>query len=324
MLPAALAAAIVAFSGSPSSALGSQQRTPDGDPVGSAPAAPQPAPQASTPVEALVVTAPSPAPGADAVKGFIGEVSAATPSGRYARWDRKVCPGVIGLKPEYAQKLNDRIAATAVAVGLQVGEPGCKANIIVVATDDSQALAAKVVKDNPTGFAKWDDDATRGRKALKDFVETPRPVRWWHVSRTRLADGSTYSEGDSVRVRQLGRLRATTRETFDHVVVIMDVRQIGVIRFEALADYVAMVALAQIEPDADPEGVTTILNLFADRAAGREPAAGLTEWDLAYLRGLYRAPAEAMRGERQARDIAREMQDQLDAPAAGDDEREEE
>ncbi|MFZ5669731.1 MAG: hypothetical protein ACOY4K_09560 [Pseudomonadota bacterium] len=288
-----------------------------------APVRAQPAPGAAPPpaeptaVEALVVTAP-PDPGVDAIKAFVGEVSAPTPSGRYARWDRTICPGVIGMKPDFARRLNDRIAAAALAVGLQVGEPGCKSNMIVVATSDSQALAAEVVKDNTTAFGKWDDGATRGRKALKDFVETPRPVRWWHVSRPMLADGSTYQQGESVRVRQLGRVRATTRETFDHVVIIVDVSRIGVIRFDALADYVAMVGLAQIEPDADPEGVSTILNLFNDRAAGRPPADSLTAWDLAYLRALYASRAEAIRGERQAGDIARGMGEQLGAPKAGD------
>ena len=45
---------------------------------------------------------------------------------------------------------------------------------------------------------------------------------------------------------------------------------------EQLADYVAMVTLAQIDPDADTRGYASILNLFQtpDAAPGQEGRAG--------------------------------------------------
>lgn len=302
--------------------------SPEGDPLGApgqAQAAPAPTPaRAPTPVrtppppatvEGLVVTAKPLQPPVDSIGSFVSGISAPSAKGRLARWDRKICPGVTGLKKEYAQHIVDRIATVAVAVGLEVGAPGCKANLLVVATDDAQGLARKAVDDNPSIFGRYEDGVTRGRVALKDFIETPRPVRWWHVTFTQGADGQRYTTGGNLTVRSMGRVRATTRDDFDHVIVIMDVSRIGVINFDALADYITMVGLAQIDPAANTAGVATILNLFSDRERGVAPVNRMTDWDVAYLKGLYTVRREVIRGARQERDITRGMTEQLTAPS---------
>ena len=67
--------------------------------------------------------------------------------------------------------------------------------------------------------------------------------------------------------------------------VILDIDQIGGVSGQQLADYVAMVTLAQIDPEADTSRYASILNVFD----APDSAVGLTEWDQAYLRGLYDA-----------------------------------
>ena len=60
----------------------------------------------------------------DAVSSFIGDVSAnAGRNEQLARFEQRVCPGVIGLPPEHAQVINDRIAEAALRVDLSVGRP---------------------------------------------------------------------------------------------------------------------------------------------------------------------------------------------------------
>ena len=46
-----------------------------------------------------------------------------------------------------------------------------------------------------------------------------------------------------------------------------------------------MVVFAQINPDADTSAYASVLNVFD----APETAEGLTQWDLAYLEGLYQA-----------------------------------
>ncbi|HRD45463.1 MAG TPA: hypothetical protein PLF78_03160, partial [Caulobacter sp.] len=100
-----------------------------------APAAPPTTPPAEdgTTVDSLTVTAKK-APEREAIEAFVSSVSDQTANRRLGRWDRKVCPGVMGLRNDYAQLMIDRIATTATEIGLEVGEPGCKANMIIIAT----------------------------------------------------------------------------------------------------------------------------------------------------------------------------------------------
>jgi len=262
--------------------------------------------EGGTTVESLIVTA-KPVPEKEAIAAFVGTIADETGNNRLGRWDRKICPGVVGLRADYAQLLLDRIAETAVEVGLEVGEPGCKANMIVLATAESDKLAKGMIRDYPEAFAKFDSGIRASRRALDRFAVSRAPVRWWHVIARTTADGQRYQKGDQVRVRDVGRLRGGTRDDFDRVIIIMDVTRIGKLRFASLADYIAMVGLAQIEPEAEITGTSTVLNLFADRAAGAEPVERMTDWDKAYLKGLYAARRDVRRGDDQEEDITRSM-----------------
>lgn len=61
--------------------------------------------------------------------------------------------------------------------------------------------------------------------------------------------------------------------------------QIANVSIQQLADYTAMVTFAQIDPEADTSGYASILNVFEQP----EAAMSLTDWDKAYLDGLYSA-----------------------------------
>ncbi len=314
------ALALLLVTGQPAAAApGGSGVTPEGNPAAKAAAAPAASPAPPTQLEGLVITARPIAPPVDTVSAFVADVSAQSANRRLARWDRKICPGVIGLKDPYGQQMIDRIALIATTVGLQIGDPGCKPNLIIVATDDSQTMIKMLVDKNPTAFGRWEDGITRGRAALTDLIETPRPVRWWHVTHVTMADGRTYTRGSQVLVRSMGRVRGTTRDNFDHVFVMIDVSRVGVIRFSALSDYIAMVGLAQIDPETDPTGVPSVLNLFAARDKSATPPVGLTSWDVAYLQALYNVNPNVIKGSRQESQIVRDMAARLGAAPVKDD-----
>ena len=85
--------------------------------------------------------------------------------------------------------------------------------------------------------------------------------------------------------------------------IIVDVNRIGDATFVQLTDYVAMLAMAQIDADADPAPYDTILNLFG----GGTPQAGLTGWDRSYLAALYAADPTRVDPRAQADMIGRVM-----------------
>lgn len=263
----------------------------------------------------------------DAVRNFVNEITA-PPSreDQLARWDREICVGVIGIRARYGQFLVDRISQRAAGVGLRAGEPGCRANVVVFVTPDSNRLAREIVDQHQTLVAaQWTDNTvTEGRDALEAFANTSRTVRWWHISSTHTADGqelgdvqSNIGAGGQIRTQVVrttsmgfGRLQRTTRQDFSRVVIIVDAQRAAGMQFDTLADFVAMVALAQVDPDADTSGVPTILNLFADDVETHPTA--MTDWDLAYLDGLYNAQRNSRSSSAQEDAIADRMRDQVE------------
>lgn len=254
-----------------------------------------------------------------------------------ARWDERVCVGMAGLSPEQGQIVVDRISARAAEVGLRVGEPGCRANIMVIFTNDSDTVARNIVNERRDLLGYYGNDAvsTGGREGLEAFANTSRPIRWWHVARNVTADGrvldhvnsapaASASEGASANeaaasgqpstgvgsfsgvqtVRSNGtRTRRTTRQDLNYVLIIVDAERVSEFPVSAWTDYVAMVSLAQINAEAEPTAAPSILNLFSSSV--ENTPMGMTAWDEAYLRGLYRATREATNTRAQQREISR-------------------
>lgn len=251
--------------------------------------APQDPPSAEPAIlEDVVVTARQ----REAIREFVTDLSVAEdPDGQLGRFDRMVCPGVMGVRNTYARALNDQIARMAIALGLRVGEPGCKPNILVVAGSNARQLSA-MVEAFPPGLQS-DGRVSRHGPVSLDRLRQPRPVRWWHevaYSQTGLAS------------------RAAAPEQTDIVrsVILLDMEQIGSVNFEALADYVGMVALARLNADADVSGRDTILNLFENQDS-RRAFSGLTQWDADYLQAVYRAPRDANRWQQESYMVWRMM-----------------
>jgi hypothetical protein len=263
----------------------------------------------------IVVTAAS----RQQVQSFVSEIAIA-PSGadQYGRWDEAICVGVAGLPARQGQFIADRVAQRAFAVGLAPGGPGCRPNVTVVVAPDGNAMAQRMFDNDPSLFAHRYESgiSTLGQEALTDFINTQRPVRWWHVTRTVSADGEILSSENTASgadgfstevVRSSGsRLSSTTRQDFARVVIIVDAESAGRVQLAGLADYIAMVALAQLKPDAQTGSFPSIMNLFSSEAGGSRTNE-LSQWDLAFLSGLYAANREASSTTAQRSDIVRRM-----------------
>ena len=235
------------------------------------------------------------------IRDFVGEVAEPNRNRGLARWDDRVCVGVANLDGEVARYISDRISTVAEDVGLSVGGPGCTPNILVIATADAGDLARKLTEERRRAFRMGGAGMDRGGAALSDFVETDRPVRWWQMaipvdSETGdiavripgVCTGDCIDAADhapQIAVNAASRLTTQIVDNLTRAIVIVDVDQVSGVSVLQLADYIAMVSLAQIDPKADTSGYATILNVFA----APEVSDSLTDWDLAYLDGLYAA-----------------------------------
>jgi hypothetical protein len=250
----------------------------------------------------------------EAVRAFVGQIAVAVRGAdQLARWDGKICPGMSGMKAAYARPVLDRLATHAYRVGLDVGEPGCKPNILILVTPRPDEAAKDAVENNRDvlGWHAQRGQLTQGRDGLREFMDSDAPVRWWHVSRITNSDGSSVgdsSTGDAqnVRVYTAGRVRKPTRQEFGGVFIIVDANRIGGLPLGSLADYLSMVALAQLDPGTDTTPYPTILNIFNGVVGGQPDVAAMSTWDLTYLRGLYGTHAD-LDADSQRSDIANQM-----------------
>lgn len=293
--PAMFAAAALALSASQTGAAASASAEPD-------------AAEPATTVEEVTVRAAQ----RRTISEFVRDLSDETREGKLARWNKTICPATLGLPQRYGQYLNDRLGVVARDAGLKVAEPGCRPDILIVVTDEADQLLAELAAEHKDLFAarRWSYERTSagGSQSFESFIQTPRPVRWWHVAESVPADGQPFlDDGRTVRV-QPSRLRATMREDFAFVIIVVDAKLARGVTYQALSDYVAMAALAQLNPNVSVDSVPTVLNVFDDLEAGRTPAEGLTEWDRAYLKGLYAARDDAPDSRSQRGRIVRGIQ----------------
>jgi len=274
---------------------------------------------APIPLEGVTVTG---RPLTQLIQQFVNEVAAPNRGRGLARWDTRICVGVANLQVETAQYLADRISTVAGDLGVETGAPGCSPNLMIVATADGDALAREMVDEHERAMRMGGAGMDQGRTALAAFQASDQPVRWWQVSMPTDTDsgqqavrlpgdciGSCYGGGSAanfapnISVFAASRLNTQIVDNLFRTIVIVDVDDVADVSIQQLADYIAMVSLAQIDPDADTTAYATILNVFNDPGTATQ----LTDWDLAYLRGLY----GAVRGDSNLRAGRTEIRDSI-------------
>jgi hypothetical protein len=225
------------------------------------------------------------------IRSFVKEVAAPNAYRGIARWDRAICVGAANLRGDAAQHLVDRVSVLAQDLGLEPGAPGCKPNLLIVATDDAAGFASHLVNNHKRALRMGGSGMDRGGAALRRFETTDSPVRWWQVSMPVDSDTGNIATrlpgmpAPIFYVSSASRLRTQIVDNIFRTIVVVDVNKVGNVDIDQLADYIAMISLAQINPEADTTGYASILNVFEDP----ESSPRLTDWDRAYLSGLYNA-----------------------------------
>jgi hypothetical protein len=272
------------------------------------------------PLISLLLAAAQPAPATDAA--ITVEASRITPEqarvasteyaraglppnpnfGQYARWQGPICASVRGIPdPAVTALVRARINAAVAETGLKAAAPGCKPNLTIAFTDDARALVAQVRSKRRSALPRFDPIL------FSRLDSATLPVRWWHV----LAPAGS---GGSAATADSGALASATSNAMplgnvlpagpDAIgtsswnsslidtnlsvwaragVAVVDVNLATGVALEALADYIALVMLAPMRLPPDPPGVPSVLSLFD----GRSKPAGLSQWDRAFLKGLY-------------------------------------
>lgn len=241
---------------------------------------------------------------------YVQAVSAFSSDGQVARRPDRLCPLVAGAPVEVNAYVRSRIRQVGEQVGVAFAEKTCEPNLLVLFSREPETMLRKARKLRKINFQPG------SVISIQKFLSDPRTVRWWHsiVSVPGLgaisSPGDINGLGDEVRTENT-RIVPPTRSVIRGSLVVVDASQTDGIEVGALADYVVFTALANIKPDADLAGYSSILNLFSSEAKTDSASHRLTATDLAYLHGVYQARDTAY-GMNQVGRIARLMGDELD------------
>ena len=282
----------------------------------------QPAPH---PVESVTVTGVKDVE--KAVTDFVGAMTVPTRmADKLARWRDGVCPVTVGLRPEVAKFVTKHVKDVAAQVGAPVNDrESCKPNIEIVFTTEPQILLDNIRVDHPDILGYHDNNS----QAIQMAAVT-HPIQAWYATATSDLNGNSQPDGvktggmtlemptpqagggivssatgysvmnmPNARVATVtgGRLGDGTRSEFRHVVIVAEPAKLLEHEMGTLADYIAMLALSQIQSADSCQELPTILNLLVTGCTA--PPKALTSVDLAYLRALYKmTPTANFHGQR--------------------------
>ena len=296
-------------------------------------AAAQEAPRLAAPTENVTVTVIK--DGEAAVGKFVEGMTVPTRvTGKVARWKNGICPIVVGLPPESAKLLVQKIRALAAEVGAPVNASDpCPGNIEVIFTAQPQALLDNIRIMHPVLLGYYDNSAQADRLAT-----SARPIQSWYSTATVDARGNPIVDGgrkggvhlsislppsgmpgppDIVELYMPdatvtnvtgGRLGDGVSSALNNVMIVADTGKLLGRDAGNVGDYIAMLALAQIVPPETCQPLPSILNLLAPGCSGDT----LTSADTAYLRALYKiTTTTTLAGQR--REIQYQMKQALTA-----------
>ncbi|HEX3364095.1 hypothetical protein [Phenylobacterium sp.] len=258
---------------------------------------PVPAAKAPTVSGVTVQAAPKSDPLVDPAREFVRQrLPESTFSEQYPRFRDDVCVKVIGLPDEYDAFIAKRLVEIAAQVHAPVAKAvTCQPNVHVIFTTEPQALLADIAKRKDILLGFYWNDAN-----LKRLATFKPPVGAWYVTRTRdQFDESRLEMHDpsdflNPRVGRAGsRLSNGMSTEVVHSLIVADAGKVAGEKIEAVADYVAVLALARWQKLDRCSSIPTILNLMADGCDPEARPEAATPADLALLTGLYSVQARA-------------------------------
>lgn len=220
-----------------------------------------------------------------------------------ARWTDPICLRVYGLSDRQTAIVEARIREVAVMVRAPLARGKCTPNAVVSFTADG-AQATSVIARRDSSRLREVPGALRIR-----YVADAMPARWWYTTGIGGSDGMAASsagppgvffdgdssssasslsgEGGTIVTYRSSLVSTQVARSIKNATVIVDAKQTGAASIETLADFAALVLLAEVKPGASSSSIS-VLAAFG----GNDPPKGLTGWDMAFLKALYRIPLD--------------------------------
>jgi len=323
---AGMIAALASLAAPSPAALAQAAETPANAPTNT------PADAAAAPPETIeeitVIGAPE-----KAITAFV-QAYAAPPTtliGQLARWNVAICPATSGLSPEGNTFVTNRVKEVAAEVGVKVETKSpCKTNLQIVFSPSPQKIMDEVrVKQAWLLGSHY-------KAQQKELATVRHPIQAWYATATADNNGKLHRDdiGDisgqctfsvpwemgsgkgggrnggppiqpgppmeitasSCSAVRGSRVNNGWRSEFAVVTVVVDLTKVVSMDRRPLADYIAMLALAQTKTSEVCQALPSITNLFSPNCDADRKANTLTAYDLAYL-GTYDTAATRTRSD---------------------------
>jgi hypothetical protein len=221
------------------------------------------------------------------IRDFVGALTQAPVRGQLSRFEESVCPAALGLSVTQKAAIVRRMRVVAKGVGLRVGKESCRANVVVIATDDKRAFIETLERRYPYFFGALPE------REIRRLEREAGPAVAWQLQGFVNADGVAMpadpTTGTYVNrtMHQPSRIVAAARPLFMGAVVVVEKKALIGLTPIQLADYAAMRAFARTDPTRLPDPPPPTILTILDAPMGSSVPVTLTEWDLGFLRGLY-------------------------------------
>jgi hypothetical protein len=270
--------------------------------------------KAANDLSGVTVTAPQkPDPLVNPASQFVRQHLPRAQSDQYPRFRDDVCVHVIGLPPEFDAFVAKRIVDLANQVHAPVASAAdCVANVHVIFTPTPQAQLDDIArrKDILIGF--------HFASQQKSVTTVSRPIQAWYVTRTRDLTGNSWIEVpipcDHCE-RPMGQAGSRLGDEMGaevvHSLILADANKVAGEKIDAVADYIAVLALAKWQGVERCNAIPTILNLMAEGCDAATTPDAVTDADRALLSALYAVDPREF-GAQQRMSNASRMQAALD------------
>ena len=211
------------------------------------------------------------------------------------RWGVKVCPAVTGLPARQDEFILQRISGIARWAGIALGAEDCKPNLWITVTSEPSRFAKEMWSHDPGRFADLSGQPATATE-MRRFLDDPRPIRVWYGAELVGAMGNELGSYQDMpqkarapkvnTLSKLSRFQIDDLQVIKSTFVVVDKRRVVGLKIGAVADYVAMVGLAAVNPDGDYVSAESILSLFTAPQKGQS-VDQLSAWDAGFLKALY-------------------------------------
>lgn len=228
------------------------------------------------------------------VKEFVEALSPGRVARPMNRFEREICPLVLGLSKPQADAVAARMRLVAREAGMRIGQAGCGPNLFLLVTTDKRKMLDEMRRVNNEAFGSLSSDRISG------LYRQPGAAIVWHsqgppigrdgkeatfLSSGGAADNPSYYLN---RTTEAGsRLNIGGGAQFASATVVVERRALQGLTVTQLADYVALRAFTGADPARLKSGkVPTILHVL-DAFPDTVVPLSMTALDLAFLGGFY-------------------------------------